>query len=291
MTEKGKVYVDRLPGRFEGKQWPTAGDAVRFNVCSSSNQKIDGHELKQLSPFFLGPIQLHLPAMDMGGEDSPVATNIENFWQASKVWKGETRREVPSNVASLIPEHGTPGYWTKMWNAANFTPRDFIPNSEWFSRRAKYWADPVPHRRIKRGTGENNDNPMYCWWLGEAMPYVEARCKMYIPMYADLASKTPAFKALKKLVEDGNDVLLIGYDGYEVEKPLIEYLRDPSVRFGHELVLAAMLRGEEPWKELYPDTERVWDVPEELVPDTTNKKKKKEPPAKKRKTIVNYFGK
>lgn len=286
---KGNVYVDRLPGRFEGKQWPSVEGAMRFNVCSSSNQKINGHSLKQLSPFFVGPIEIELPVCDMGGNQNVVVTNIENFWQASKVWRGETRRDIPQPVIDLIPEHGNPDYSTKMYDETGFAIHDFIPNQAWFDRRAKYWSDPVPHRRIKRGDKKNNDDPMFCWWRGDALPYVEARCRMYIPMYADLASKTPAFKELKALVGAGHDVLLIGYDGYKIERRPIELLADPTVRFGHELVLACMLHDAKPWETLYLNIERCWKIPQELIPDVKRKREEKKTVVKKQRKITDFM--
>jgi len=260
---RGKVYTDRLPGRFEGLPWPSVEGAKRYNVCSSSNQLIGGHPARQLSPFFVGPIHLALPPVDGSGEAEVDVTCIENYWQASKVWPGELATD-DKEAALRHWLHGSP---------REVDTREGLPSAAWFERRRKYWADPEPHRRIKRGTKKNNDDPLHCWWLGKAYPYVEARCRMYIPMYADLVARTPAYRALKAEVDAGQDVLLIGYDGYPTPKPLVEYLRDPAVRFGHELVLAAMLRDEAPWEALYPDIERVWEVPESLVPNIRRKKR------------------
>jgi hypothetical protein len=81
---RGKVLVDKLPGRFSGKKWPVVEGYKNVNVCSGA-----AGSWKQLSPMLLGPIS---PTKwgwnseeDYGkktyGITMPlVARNLENLW-------------------------------------------------------------------------------------------------------------------------------------------------------------------------------------------------------------------
>lgn len=237
---RGAAHCGKIPGRFSGRPWPeVAGvdNKNRFNVCSWSKQVVDKADPMTaaftLSPMFIGPFPVT--------PDHNTVTNIENFWQASKVWPGEE------------------------------TPGGSGPNSDWYERRKTIWQDKFAHRHIKRnrkrpspGDGPVNPNvPLYSWWCGRKLKYHDARVRMYIPMYAEYVQQTPAYRALEAKVAAGESVLLVGHDGYDgahtkahMEELLRRGFRETdrdddgtSVPFGHELVLCCLLNGTPVWEE------------------------------------------
>jgi hypothetical protein len=221
---KGEVACDKLPHRFSGNKWPEKEGFKTINVCSSSRSFGKG-----LSPMIIGPIKIddYLTEEQRGNDGYEVAiptraTNIENLWQFSKVWDGE------------------------------HDENNDKPKKEFFERRNKGWADKKPHRWVKKGKDSNGNRNIskYSWWAGEKLSYLEARRKIYCPIYAAEVIKTDSYKQLKKLNDDGYNLLLIGYDGYDPNgKTLKECFNDISRPFGHELVLLCLLKGEKPWEQ------------------------------------------
>lgn len=200
---RGDVKCNKLPYRFSSNpKWPVIDGYKNINVCSSA-QGI----WKQLSPMLLGPVEF--TEFFPHGVEEIQATNLENYWQSAKVWEGE------------VDAKGN-------------------PNEEWYQRRRKICADPKAHRHIKKGKGPNRNVPLFAWWDGQHMTYDEARRKKYIPMYMKLVRKTEAWKRLEGLVNSGQNIQLLGYDG-RVFDDLNKELKDLSKPFGHELVLCAML--------------------------------------------------
>jgi hypothetical protein len=73
-------------------------------------------------------------------------------------------------------------------------------------------------------------------------------------VYYERATKqNPDFLRLQRLIDDGFDLRICGYDAYEVgDKTLEECYCDVSRPFGHELVLYTMLVAPEedwPWRK------------------------------------------
>jgi hypothetical protein len=173
--------------------------------------KADGFGCMRLSPKWLGPVEHGQPGL-------PPALNIENFHQGTKVFEQELDAE--GNPSEL-----------------------YIAN------RLRFYTDPVPHRHKYQGTtGLNKNIPIYFLWLDHRdssehrLTYVESR-QFYCNFYERLASVQPDFKRLVELMDEGTNLQICGFDA----KPLGEnesldkaYL-DPSVPFGHERVLYAML--------------------------------------------------
>eukprot|EP01127_Copromyxa_protea_P002417 TRINITY_DN1230_c0_g1_i1.p1 TRINITY_DN1230_c0_g1~~TRINITY_DN1230_c0_g1_i1.p1 ORF type:complete len:165 (+),score=24.23 TRINITY_DN1230_c0_g1_i1:205-699(+) len=119
---------------------------------------------KQLSPFFLGPVELY------GGQ---MAMNMENAWQYTKVYKHHT-----DNSGKPTPEYFK---WAKEgWNNNN----------------------PV---RFPMGRGAK---PEYSLWDGQRLGYIEARKKIYAPLYAAAVEKTEGYQQLKKLYDENSHLYL-----------------------------------------------------------------------------------
>jgi len=117
-----------------------------------------------------------------------------------------------------------------------------LPTREWFERRKQGWTDEKPHRHVQKGV-----KPLYSFYKGQKLNYVESRKTLYCPMYENLVRKTKPYQALEKLVSEGTNIQILGYDGYKLENTFQEYIDCPNVIFGHELVLCAMLSGQKVW--------------------------------------------
>jgi hypothetical protein len=88
--------------------------------------------------------------------------------------------------------------------------------------------------------------PLCSLWAGEKLGYVEARKRIYVPVYAALVVETAAFNRLQDMARVG-DVVLWDFDGYNHKSLGRDWryvLNDPSRPCGHAFVLAALLDGE-----------------------------------------------
>lgn len=86
--------------------------------------------------------------------------------------------------------------------------------------------------------------PLYSYWDGEKLSYIEARKKIYIPLYAEAVQKTYAFQQLKKKHEAGEDLYLWDFDGYNHRNLGMSYedvINDPNKKMGHAFAIAMLL--------------------------------------------------
>ncbi|KAL9656933.1 hypothetical protein ABK040_007024 [Willaertia magna] len=201
-----------------------------INCCSTSNDKL----YKQLSPMLLGPYEYEMNI----DNDYPLEEikllkknknykpeiisiqNLENYWQFSKVWKEEEE---------LNPEIN-----------------EMRPNKTFFNRRLEGWKDKKAHRWVKKG-----EVPLYAWWHGRKLDYMQARREIYCPLYAEKVVHTEGFKKLQNLLKRGDNLLILGYDGYDYHAEgmtLNDCFNDVSRPFGHELVLCGLLTGDYVWQ-------------------------------------------
>lgn len=142
--------------------------------------------------------------------DEHVALNMENAWQFAKVY--------PEHVNSKTKEPSNT-YWT--WAKAG-------------------WADSFAHR-YPMGKGRV---PLYSYWKGKQLNYIQARQKIYFPLYAKAVRKTESFAALRRLVKKGKTITLRDWDGYDHEElgdSLTDVLKNPKRKMGHAFVLKAIL--------------------------------------------------
>ncbi len=157
------------------------------------------------SPFLLGPVRLY------GGL---VARNVENAWQFSKVYSGQTGAD------------GNPSEGWRRWAEGGFrNPRAV---------------------RYPMGKGAK---PLYSWWDGERLDYVTARKRIYVPLYAGAVVETDAFRKLAEMYRRGDEIVLWDYDGYdylELGMTLDQVLNDPTRKMGHAFVLAMLLEDHPP---------------------------------------------
>jgi len=139
------------------------------------------------------------------------AQNFENLWQFSKVYS----------------EH---------------VNEDTSIKEEWYRWRGRGWGDTRAHR-YPMGKGRT---PLFALWDGERLGYIEARKKIYIPIYAEYVVRTESYRLLEEICRSGQNLILRDYDGYDyvaMNKTLREVVNDPNRKMGHAFILVMMLKG------------------------------------------------
>ncbi|AQM73361.1 hypothetical protein B1750_gp380 [Noumeavirus] len=180
----------------------------------------DGYGCASLSPMSLGPVEHVCPELEP-------AKNIENFFQGSKIFSEEVDDE--KNPSPLFYEN-----------------------------RERLFADPVPKRHKYKGKGKNKNIPLYFLWTDSEgkehrLDYIESR-QTYCNFFERLAKETEDYKILCRMHDKGYNLMFCGYDAHEITGSIEEAYLDPSVPFGHERVLYAMLLlrdtpEEYPWRK------------------------------------------
>jgi hypothetical protein len=137
--------------------------------------------------------------------------NVENAWQYAKVYE------------YYLEEDGSVGDRYFKW-----------ANEGWNRIRAN---------RYPMGKGTK---PLYSYWDGEKLPYIEARRKIYIPLYSQAVQKTSAFQKLKKIHAEGGDLYLWDFDGYNhraLDMTFEQVIDNTNKALGHAFVIAMLLEG------------------------------------------------
>lgn len=146
--------------------------------------------------------------------DGYIAKTMEAAWQNSKVY----------------PEH--------------YSEEDDIILDSYWTWAKKGWNNSYA-QRYPMGKGAI---PKFSYWDGERLTYVEARKKIYIPVYYKAVKNTEAFARLKseydKSLEEGKDLYLIDFDAYRHKQLGMSYkevINCDTRKMGHAFVLAMML--------------------------------------------------
>jgi hypothetical protein len=171
-----------------------------YKIINTTSRSEDSWS-KQLSPFFLGPVELY---------DDYTADNVENAWQFSKVY--------PEHVS--IDNTVTGAYYA--W-----------AEKGWSSTRAE---------RYPMGKGRT---PLFSLWDGNRLSYLEARKRIYAPLYSQAVVQTKAWEKLKKMYTRGDEFVLLDFDGYDYLKEgltLKQVMDNPKRKMGHAFVLAMLLQ-------------------------------------------------
>ena len=118
------------------------------------------------------------------------------------------------------------------------------PTQKYWDWAKKGWADSWAHR-YPMGRGAI---PEYSLWEGEKLGYIEARKKIYIPLYSSTVKEIYAFRHLEavalKAKEDGKDLYIKDYDGYNHKRIGMTYddvINCESRKMGHGFCLAMLL--------------------------------------------------
>jgi len=219
-----KVICDRL--RMMARP-PMVEGFLRVFPNSKHVSRIDGVGLPGLSPKTLGPVNHGQPGLEP-------ARTLEGFHQFNKVYQFELNSE--GKLTDEFDFRRSLGY-------QNLDPT-----------RYKFGKNKTEHLKHLAKYKMKMDAPLFSVIKnseGEMIKYsyVESRY-WYCTYYADLVVKTEDWKKLCDLVDKKYNLLILGYDGYNPDKPLMEHYLDPTRPFGHELVLYSMLtaaREQWPW--------------------------------------------
>ncbi len=153
--------------------------------------------------------------------DGYTAQVMENAWQYSKVY----------------PEHLFEGF----------------PTADYFEWAEHGWASPRANR-YPMGR-ERNAGEVTHWWSGEALSKVQARKRIYVPLYCQRVIEQPFFKQLKKIGDQNKEheeftLYLMDFDAYEYgTMSLYDILNEPQRSMGHGFVLAMLLTDDAALKE------------------------------------------
>lgn len=146
--------------------------------------------------------------------DNYYAKNVENAWQYSKVYKHH------------------------LDNDGNIKPEYF----DW----AQYGFEKKSADRYPMGKGAK---PEFAYWNGERLSYIEARKKIYLPIYTRALLKSDALSKLvevcKEAIKNNQDVYLLDYDGYnhlKEGKTFEQIVNDPSKSLGHAFCIWYVLK-------------------------------------------------
>ena len=182
----------------------------------------EGFGCKELSPKAMGPIKHCMPGL-------PDALNLENYHQFAKVFAVDADAE-----------------------------RN--PTAAWKMQRNRGYEDATPHRHSPSAASAsgNKNVPLFSVYYdlktGEERKFSYLQCRyFYCHWYERIALKSTKFEELQRLLREGTNLQIVGYDGYAegVTKPLFKHYEDVSRPFGHEMVLLTLLveadRRNYPW--------------------------------------------
>lgn len=137
------------------------------------------------------------------------AMNMENAWQYCKLYP------------AMADKNGYPTAAYYKWATVG-----------WASKKAV---------RYPMGQGAI---PLCSIWNGKRMDYIEAREKIYIPLYAREVVKTSAFRMLQSIYKVEKNIVLLDFDGYDHIALGLSYedvIKNPEKKMGHAFVLAMLL--------------------------------------------------
>lgn len=177
-----------------------------YFVIDCTSKGIDSMMAHGLSPFYLGPINCY---------DGLTASCVENAWQYAKVYDG------------MIDSNGNPTNLYFDWRDNGFQ---------------KEKASRYP---MGKGIA-----PLYSYWkIGNyyyKLDYIQSRKLIYIPIYAKAVVKTDAFARLKDLVNQGYNLALSDFDGYNNDAfnlNMKQVVNNTKKIMGHTFVLKMLLDG------------------------------------------------
>lgn len=115
--------------------------------------------------------------------------------------------------------------------------------------RIQGYLNPEGQRHGSHGKGAKIFYSVYYSPNGEARKYNYIQSRFFYCHYYEKLSVREIEK-LKKVINDGYNIQIFGFDGHEIEKPLMEYYEDENLPFGHEIVIYCLLTINDP--EEYP---------------------------------------
>lgn len=140
---------------------------------------------------------------------------MENIWHSRKVWAKVPKTNIPKSRwdKTVIWEHP----------AEDFLDEKGEPNKKYWQWRKKLLASPYA---VRYPAGfANRKNTLYSLEKegGEKLSYIQARKKIYLPVYTELAKKQKEFTELKERLDAGENLMIIEVDGPKQES--LQYYR------------------------------------------------------------------
>lgn len=138
-----------------------------------------------------------------------VASNVENAWQFCKVY-------------------------------SEFVDSQQNPTQDYFEWAIRGWSNPLAIR-YPMGKGRK---PLYSMWDGQKLGYIEARKRIYVPIYAKALVESEAYKKLKELYKKKKEIHLWDFDGYDYigrKMTFKDVINNSEQSMGHAFVIANLL--------------------------------------------------
>jgi hypothetical protein len=231
-AERGRVGCRRTS--LFGKKTPEDGWELVFPNYRAKSNGCAGLKLPALSPMAMGPF-------DTGHPGLPPARSLENAFQFRKVFADELGPAALNGERAVLPI--------------------------FYERLRAAHTDPAPHRHKRRRV-----KPLFALYAGAdgrelRLGYIESR-EFYCSWYEGFVCgrfgdgrATCAFAHCLAALDAGRSLLICGFDGNDWQAaPALPGATDadklealylsPDRPFGHELVLATLLR--------YPDQPELW---------------------------------
>lgn len=130
------------------------------------------------------------------------------------------------------------------------------PGPTFYENQKKFFLDAEPHRHKFKGSEKNKNIPKFFVWIDKDrvehhLTYIQSR-QFYCNFYERNALESKDFVKLKKMVDDGYNLQIVGYDAFPRDGTPTEMYNDSSKPMGHERVLFTMLTTPEiewPWRK------------------------------------------
>lgn len=181
--------------------------------------RADGQGIPELSPMRLGPVKHGQPGL-------PDALNLENYWQGSKMLEDESLDQFRARQEELFNDK---------------EPHRHAPLGRCLFGGLS--GEPIRHA-VKKGSKLRGWVYTHEDGTVEYLGYLEAR-PHYCRNYEELALKTGKIRQLRKDLDSGVNINIVGYDSRDCEditpELIKEWYEDDSFPFGHECVIAALL--------------------------------------------------
>jgi len=153
--------------------------------------------------------------------------------EGGKTWTGDFAR----NVENLYQ-------YSKVYRV--HVDKNDDPNEDWLRWAKAGWNTKLG---IRYPMGKEAV-PLYSYWNGKKLGYLEAKEKLYVKMYFRSVRKTDAYKKLeevyKECLKSGKTLVLRDFDSYNHIKlgmSAQDVLKNEHRKFGHGFVLMFMLMG------------------------------------------------
>lgn len=150
--------------------------------------------------------------------DGNESLNMENAWQYSKVYD------------DMVDENNNPNELYYKWRELGFNTQR---------------ANRHPHK----------GKPLYSLYKDEHLGYIDARKKLYIPLYMQgVLNRPDGLNLLINKYNEGYNIALADFDAYQHKKLGMTYddvINNPNKIMGHGFVLAMMVENLEYMKKTY----------------------------------------